>query len=142
MSAEAWDWEYYSEKVRAEKYQIDENLVKPYFEIESVLQNGVFYTYGKLYGIRFNERKDLPVYHPTVRVFDVLGADGKQIGLFYADYFHRDAKQGGRPARARVACLRRSRSALRSARSLRSIRPVRASAQRPQRSSPAALPDP
>ena len=92
---EAWDWEYYSEKVRAEKYQIDENLVKPYFEIESVLQNGVFYTYGKLYGIRFNERKDLPVYHPTVRVFDVLGADGKQIGLFYADYFHRDAKQGG-----------------------------------------------
>ena len=92
---EAWDWEFYSEKVRAEKYQIDENLVKPYFEMESVLQNGVFYTYGKLYGIQFRERKDLPVYHPTVRVFDVLGADGKQIGLFYADYFHRDAKQGG-----------------------------------------------
>ena len=92
---EAWDWEYYSEKVRSEKYQIDENLVKPYFEMESVLQNGVFYTYGKLYGIQFKERKDLPVYHPTVRVFDVLGADGKQIGLFYADYFHRDAKQGG-----------------------------------------------
>ncbi len=92
---EAWDWEFYSEKVRAEKYQIDENLVKPYFEMESVLQNGVFYTYGKLYGIQFKERKDLPVYHPTVRVFDVLGADGKQIGLFYADYFHRDAKQGG-----------------------------------------------
>ncbi len=92
---EAWDWEFYSEKVRAEKYQIDENLVKPYFEMESVLQNGVFYTYGKLYGIVFKERKDLPVYHPTVRVFDVLAADGKQIGLFYADYFHRDAKQGG-----------------------------------------------
>ncbi len=92
---EAWDWEFYSEKVRAEKYQIDENLVKPYFEMESVLQNGVFYTYGKLYGITFKERKDLPVYHPTVRVFDVLGADRKQIGLFYADYFHRDAKQGG-----------------------------------------------
>ena len=92
---EAWDWEFYSEKVRAEKYQIDENLVKPYFEMESVLQNGVFFTYGKLYGIQFRERKDLPVYHPTVRVFDVLEADGKQIGLFYADYFHRDAKQGG-----------------------------------------------
>ena len=92
---QAWDWEFYSEKVRAEKYQIDENLVKPYFEMESVLQNGVFYTYEKLYGIQFKERKDLPVYHPTVRVFDVLGADGKQIGLFYADYFHRDAKQGG-----------------------------------------------
>jgi len=92
---EAWDWEYYSEKVRAEKYQIDENLVKPYFEMESVLQNGVFYTYEKLYGIQFKERKDLPVYHPTVRVFDVLGSDGKQIGLFYADYFHRESKQGG-----------------------------------------------
>jgi peptidyl-dipeptidase Dcp len=92
---EPWDWEYYSEKVRAEKYQIDESLVKPYFEMESVLQNGVFYTYGKLYGIQFKERKDLPTYHPSVRVFDVLGADGKQIGLFYADYFHRDAKQGG-----------------------------------------------
>ena len=92
---EPWDWEYYSEKVRAEKYQIDESLVKPYFEMESVLQNGVFYTYGKLYGIQFKERKDLPTYHPTVRVFDVLGTDGKQIGLFYADYFHRDAKQGG-----------------------------------------------
>ncbi len=92
---EAWDWEYYSEKVRAEKYQIDENLVKPYFEMESVLQNGVFYTYGKLYGVLFKERKDLPVYHSTVRVFDVLDSDGKQIGLFYADYFHRDAKAGG-----------------------------------------------
>ena len=92
---EPWDWEFYSDKVRAEKYQIDENLVKPYFEMESVLQHGVFYTYSKLYGIQFKERKDLPVYHPSVRVFDVMGADGKQIGLFYADYFHRDAKQGG-----------------------------------------------
>jgi peptidyl-dipeptidase Dcp len=91
----AWDWEYYSEKVRAEKYKIDENLVKPYFELESVLNNGVFYTFGKLYGIRFKERKDLPVYHPTVRVFDVLSLDGKQIGLFYADYYQRDSKRGG-----------------------------------------------
>ena len=90
-----WDWEYYSEKVRAEKYKIDENLVKPYFEFESVLKNGVFYTFGKLYGIRFNERKDLPVYHPTVRVFDVLSLDGEQIGLFYADYYHRESKRGG-----------------------------------------------
>ena len=71
---EPWDWEFYSEKVRAEKYKVDENLVKPYFEMESVLQNGVFYTYGKLYGIKFQERKDLPVYHPTVRVFDVAWA--------------------------------------------------------------------
>jgi peptidyl-dipeptidase Dcp len=91
----AWDWEYYSEKVRAEKYKIDENLVKPYFELESVLNNGVFYTFGKLYGIRFKERKDLPVYHPTVRVFDVLSLEGKQIGLFYADYYQRDSKRGG-----------------------------------------------
>jgi peptidyl-dipeptidase Dcp len=90
-----WDWEYYSEKVRAEKYKIDENLVKPYFELESVLKNGVFYTFGKLYGITFEERKDLPVYHPTVRVFDVKKSDGKQIGLFYADYYQRDAKRGG-----------------------------------------------
>jgi len=90
-----WDWEYYSEKVRSERYQIDESLVKPYFELESVLKNGVFYTFGKLYGIEFKERKDLPVYHPTVRVFDVLSPDGKQIGLFYADYYQRDAKRGG-----------------------------------------------
>lgn len=90
-----WDWEYYSEKVRAEKYKVDENLVKPYFELENVLKNGVFYTFGKLYGIQFKERKDLPVYHPTVRVFDVLSNDGKQIGLFYADYYQRDAKRGG-----------------------------------------------
>lgn len=90
-----WDWEYYSEKVRAEKYQVDESLVKPYFELESVLKNGVLYTFGKLYGIEFQERKDLPVYHPTVRVFDVMGKDGKQIGLFYADYYQRDEKRGG-----------------------------------------------
>jgi peptidyl-dipeptidase Dcp len=90
-----WDWEYYAEKVRAEKYKIDENLVKPYFELDSVLKNGVFYTLGKLYGVRFEERKDLPVYHPTVRVFNVFGSDGKQIGLFYADYYQRDSKRGG-----------------------------------------------
>ncbi|MEQ1829644.1 MAG: M3 family metallopeptidase [Pirellula sp.] len=90
-----WDWEYYSERVRAEKYKIDENLVKPYFELDSVLKNGVFYTLGRLYGVRFEERKDLPVYHPTVRVFNVFGSDGKQIGLFYADYYQRDSKRGG-----------------------------------------------
>jgi peptidyl-dipeptidase Dcp len=92
---EAWDWEYYAEKVRAKKYQVDETAIKPYFELESVLQNGVFYTYNKLYGMEFKERKDLPVWHPTVRVFDVIGQDGKPIGLFYADYFQRDSKRGG-----------------------------------------------
>lgn len=92
---EPWDWEYYAEKVRAKEYEVDENSIKPYFELESVLKNGVFYTFGKLYGVEFRERKDLPVWHPTVRVFDVLGTDGKQIGLFYADYFQRDSKRGG-----------------------------------------------
>ena len=90
-----WDWEYYAERVREEKYDIDENLVKPYFEIDSVLKNGVFFTMNKLYGISFNERTDLPVYHPTVRVFDVVDRDGEVLGLFYADYYQRDSKRGG-----------------------------------------------
>ena len=90
-----WDWEFYAEKVRQKEYQFDEALIKPYFELDNVLKNGVFYTLQKLYGIEFRERKDLPVYHPDVRTFDVFGEDGKQIGLFYADYFHRDAKRGG-----------------------------------------------
>lgn len=90
-----WDWEYYAEKVRKEKFDVDENAVKPYFELESVLHNGVFYTMNRLFGISFEERHDLPVYHPDVRVFDVLDSDGSQIGLFYADYFRRDSKRGG-----------------------------------------------
>lgn len=90
-----WDWEHYAEKVRAEKYQVDENLIKPYFELENVLHKGVFYTFGKLYRVEFRERKDLPVYHPSVRVFDVLSKEGRQIGLFYADYYQRDSKRGG-----------------------------------------------
>ncbi len=92
---EPWDWEYYAEKVRQQKYQIDENLVKPYFELESVLKNGVFYTMNQLYGVEFRERKDMPIYHPSVRVFDVLDASGKALGLFYADYYERDSKRGG-----------------------------------------------
>lgn len=90
-----WDWEYYSEKVRKQKYSVDESQVKPYFELDSVLKNGVFYAMNQLYGISFKERKDLPVYHPTVRVFDVLDKDGSQLGLFYADYYQRDSKSGG-----------------------------------------------
>lgn len=92
---EPWDWEYYAEKVRKEKFQVDESLVKPYFELENVLNDGVFYTMNQLYGISFRERKDLPVYHPTVRVFDVLDESGKAFGLFYADYYERDSKRGG-----------------------------------------------
>ncbi len=94
-TVQPWDWEYYAEKVRQQQYQVDENLVKPYFELESVLHNGVFFTMKQLYGIEFRERTDLPVYHPTVRVFDVLDRDGSQLGLFYADYFQRDSKRGG-----------------------------------------------
>lgn len=90
-----WDWEYYSEKVRLARFQVDESAVKPYFELDSVLKNGVFFTMNKLYGIEFRERRDLPVYHPDVRVFDVLDKDGSQIGLYYADFFKRDSKRGG-----------------------------------------------
>lgn len=90
-----WDWEHYAEKVRQERYGIDEAEVRKYLELDSVLQNGVFYTMNRLFGIRFVERKDLPVYHPDVRVFDVMDEDGSQIGLFYADYFARPSKRGG-----------------------------------------------
>lgn len=95
FALEPWDWEYFAEKVRREEFEIDENQIKPYFELDSVLKNGVFYTLKLLYGIEFRERKDLPVYHPEVRVFDVFNRDGSQIGLFYADYFQRDSKRGG-----------------------------------------------
>ncbi len=90
-----WDWEYYAEKVRAAKFDVDEAAVRPYFELNSVLQNGVFFTMNKLFGVTFKERKDLPVFHPEVRTFDVLDADGSQIGLFYFDPFKRDSKRGG-----------------------------------------------
>lgn len=90
-----WDWEYYAEKVRKARFAVDEADVRPFFKLDTVLTNGVFFTMNKLYGISFRERKDLPVYHPEVRVFDVLDRDGSQIGLFYADYFKRDTKRGG-----------------------------------------------
>jgi peptidyl-dipeptidase Dcp len=90
-----WDWEYYAQKVRQDKYDIDEDELRPYFELESVLQNGVFFTMHRQFGITFRERQDLPVYHPDVRVFDVLDHDGSEIGLFYADYYARDSKRGG-----------------------------------------------
>lgn len=90
-----WDWEYYAEKVRKAEYDIDESEVRPYFELNRVLKDGVFYAMERLYGITFDERFDLPVYHPEVRVFDVYDHDGSQLGLFYADYFARDSKRGG-----------------------------------------------
>ncbi len=90
-----WDWEYYTEKVRQTRFEVDEAAVKPYFELDSVLQNGVFFTMNKLYGIEFRERTDLPVYHPDVRVFDVFDKDGTQFAIYYADFFKRDTKRGG-----------------------------------------------
>ena len=90
-----WDWQFYAEQVRKEQYDLDENQLKPYFELDRVLRDGVFFAATKLYAITFKERKDLPVYHPDVRVFDVIDADGKQLSIFYADYFKRDNKGGG-----------------------------------------------
>jgi len=92
---EPWDWEHYAEKVRKAKYDFDEALIKPYFELDNVLKNGVFYTFGRLYNVQFRERTDLPVYCEGVRVFDVLNREGAVIGVFYADYLARDSKRGG-----------------------------------------------
>ena len=91
----AHDWDLYTDKVRAARFSFDENQLKPYFELDNVLLNGVFYAAGKLYGISFVERKDLPVYNPDVRVFNVLDADGKQLAIFLADMYARGNKQGG-----------------------------------------------
>ncbi len=90
-----WDWELYAEQVRKAKYDLDEAQVRPYFEIDNVLQNGVFYAATKLYGITFKERHDIPVYAPDVRVFEVFNADGSHLAIFYCDYWKRDNKRGG-----------------------------------------------
>ena len=90
-----WDWDYYSGQVRKAKYDIDDAQVRPYFELNQVLEKGVFYAANQLYGITFSERKDIPVYQPDVRVFEVKDADGKPLALFYCDYFKRDNKNGG-----------------------------------------------
>jgi peptidyl-dipeptidase Dcp len=95
FSVEPWDWEFYSEQVRKAKYDLDESQVRPYFELNNVLQNGVFYAANQLYGLSFKERKDIPVWNPDVRVFEVFEADGKPLALFYCDYYKRDNKNGG-----------------------------------------------
>ena len=92
---ESWDWDYYTEKVRAEKYDLDTSLMKPYFELESVLFRGVFFSAGKLYGMSFKERPDLVTYHPEARAFEVFNEDGSKIGLYIADFYTRDSKRGG-----------------------------------------------
>jgi peptidyl-dipeptidase Dcp len=91
----SWDWDMYAEQVRKAEYDLDEAAVKPYLEFETVLQNGVFYAANQLFGLSFKERKDLPVYHPDVRVFDIIDTTGEVIGLFYGDYYARDTKSGG-----------------------------------------------
>ncbi len=90
-----WDWNYYAEKIRKIKFDLDQNEIKPYFELNHVLQDGVFYAASQLYGVTFKERHDIPVYHPDVRVFDVFDKDHSPLGLLYLDYFKRDNKTGG-----------------------------------------------
>lgn len=95
FTLEPWDWNYYAEMVRKAKYDLDEEQIKPYFEINNVLENGVFYAATKLYGITFKERTDIPVYHEGVKVYELFEENGDQLGLFYADYFARPSKSGG-----------------------------------------------
>ncbi len=91
----SWDWAFYAEKIRQKQYAFDESEVKPYFDLNHVLLDGVFFAANKLYGITFKERHDLPVYQPDVRVFEVSDKDGKPLALFLADYYARPSKRGG-----------------------------------------------
>ena len=91
----AWDWAFYTEQVRAERYAFDAAALRPYFELDNVLRNGVFHAASGLYGLTFRERTDLPVYHPDVRVFDVIDAGGEPLALFLADFYARPSKRGG-----------------------------------------------
>ncbi|HEY2807676.1 MAG TPA: M3 family metallopeptidase [Steroidobacteraceae bacterium] len=92
---EPWDWSFYAEQLRRQRYDFDQAAVAPYFELDHVLIDGVFYAANQLYGLTFKERHDLPVYYPDVRVFEVFDANGAPLALFLADYFARDNKQGG-----------------------------------------------
>jgi peptidyl-dipeptidase Dcp len=92
---EPWDWTFYEQKLRKQRYDFDDSAVKPYFELNRVIEDGVFWTASQLYGISFKERHDLPVYQEDVRVWDVFDADGSQLGIFIGDYYKRDDKQGG-----------------------------------------------
>ena len=91
---EAWDWWYYAEKLRKEKYDLDEEALRPYFKLENVVQ-GAFDVAGKLYGLKFIERKDMPKYHDDVHVFEVLDSDDSHLAVLYTDYFPRESKRGG-----------------------------------------------
>ncbi len=95
FTAQAWDWTYYAERVRQAKYALDESQVKPYFELNTVLTEGVFWAASQLFGISFAERSDIPVYHPDVRVWEIFDNNGEGLALFYGDFFARDSKGGG-----------------------------------------------
>lgn len=95
ITLEPWDWGYYAEQVRKAKYDLDDAQIKPYFEVWRVLEDGVFYSANRTYGLTFKRRTDLPVYHPTMRVYEVRDKDGSELALFYFDPFARSNKQGG-----------------------------------------------
>ena len=102
FTLQPWDWAYYTEQIRRDRYAIDEAELRPYFELERVLHDGVFFAAGRLYGIRFEERPDLPAYHADARVFEVFDRDGGPLGLFIGDFFTRPSKRGGAWANALV----------------------------------------
>lgn len=95
FSARAWDWDFYAGQVRQQKYAFDESAVKPYLELNTVLEEGVFWTASQLFGIRFVERHDIPVYHPDVRVWEIFDNNNESMALFYGDFFARESKSGG-----------------------------------------------
>ena len=91
----SWDWDFYTERLRAARFDFDENQLRPYFELDNVLQRGVFYAAERLFGITFQERTDLPIYQEDVRVFEVFDADGETLGIFIGDFYARPSKRGG-----------------------------------------------
>ena len=95
FDVQPWDWYRYAEMVRKDRYDLDENAVKPYFEVTRVLEDGIFYMANKLYGLTFEQRTDLPVYHPDVTTYTVFDADGSEMGVFYFDPYQRPSKRGG-----------------------------------------------
>ncbi len=95
FKAQPWDWDFYSEQIRKERYALDAEALKPFFEVNKVLENGVLYSASQLYGLKFSERKDIPTWNPDMRVFQVNEENGKVLGLMYFDFWKRDNKSGG-----------------------------------------------
>jgi peptidyl-dipeptidase Dcp len=99
----AWDWDFYADKLRKQLYDFDSEALRPYFELDNVLEKGVFFAANQLFGITFKERSDLPVYHPDVRTWDVFDADGSHLAIFVGDFYARPSKRGGAWMNAYVA---------------------------------------